>query len=55
MEPVNDELTSKAVFDWLNSRAARYHIPKKVIFISKIPYTSVGKQDKKILKLWVND
>ena len=55
VEPVNDELTSEAVFDWLNSRAARYHIPKKIIFISRIPYTPVGKQDKKSLEIRVND
>ncbi|WP_203248735.1 AMP-binding protein [Sporosarcina beigongshangi] len=55
VEPINDELTSEAIFDWLHSRTARYHMPKKIIFISKIPYTSVGKQDKKSLKIGVND
>ena len=55
VEPATDELTSEAVYDWLISRAARYHIPKKIIFISKIPYTSVGKQDKKSLKKWGNE
>ena len=55
VEPVNEDLTSKEIFHWLNSRAARYHIPKKIIVIDRIPYTSLGKQDKKSLKGRSND
>lgn len=34
---------------WLSSRAARYHTPKKMLFIDQIPLTSMGKPDKKRL------
>lgn len=50
VEPLNEELTSQDVLDWLASRAARYQLPKKVILMNTIPYTSIGKQDKKNLE-----
>ncbi|MDW0110935.1 AMP-binding protein [Sporosarcina aquimarina] len=55
VEPETDGLTSKDILDWLGSRAARYQIPKEIIFMDTIPYTSVGKQDKKNLKVEVKD
>ncbi|MBD7908128.1 AMP-binding protein [Sporosarcina gallistercoris] len=50
IEPVNDELTSESFNNWLTGRAARYQMPKKVIILSSIPYTSLGKTDKKRLR-----
>ncbi|REB10194.1 AMP-dependent synthetase [Sporosarcina sp. BI001-red] len=55
VEPVNDELTSQSVMEWLRAISARYQMPKKVIIISGIPYTSLGKQDKKRLRDMTDD
>ncbi|WP_211231464.1 AMP-binding protein [Paenibacillus harenae] len=43
------DLTEEALMEWLRTRAARYQMPKEIVFVRHIPYTHLGKQDKKKL------
>ena len=45
------DLNEEYLLEWLRSRVARYHMPKEIAFIDKLPYTVVGKVDKKNLKI----
>lgn len=44
------ELTREALLGWLRPRAARYQMPKEIVFVEQIAYTHAGKRDKKQLK-----
>lgn len=44
------ELTKQELMDWLRSRVARYQMPKEIVFVDQISYTSLGKRDKKQLR-----
>lgn len=35
------------LFDWLKEKVARYEMPKEITFLDNIPYTVLGKKDKK--------
>lgn len=50
VQPVaNAELTKAALLEWLRPRAARHQMPKEIVFVERIAYTHLGKQDKKQL------
>lgn len=40
-------LAEAQLMEWLKPRVARYHMPKEIVFLDTMPYTSVGKMDKK--------
>ncbi|MDV3348697.1 hypothetical protein QGP82_08365 [Leptothoe sp. LEGE 181152] len=42
-------LDVSAMRDWLKTRVARYQIPGVIEFREELPYTSLGKLDKKAL------
>ncbi|MEN2765620.1 AMP-binding protein [Ornithinibacillus xuwenensis] len=42
-----DNLTESDITKWLKPRIARFQMPKKIHIIDDIPYTAVGKPDKK--------
>ena len=42
-------LTEQMVLDWLKPQLARIQLPRAVAFVTKIPYTALGKPDKKQL------
>lgn len=42
-------LSGDALMEWLRSRAARYQQPKEIVFVEELPYTHLGKRDKKRL------
>ncbi|NOV01494.1 AMP-binding protein [Paenibacillus sp. LMG 31457] len=44
------ETTREELFEWLRSRLARFQLPKEIIFVDHLPYTPLGKLDKKLLK-----
>jgi len=46
----NASITKEELFDWLRYRVARFQLPKEIIFVNDMPYTSLGKLDKKHLK-----
>jgi len=46
----NAGLTEEELLEWLHSNAARFQIPKCITFVDKLPYTAVGKLDRKQLK-----
>lgn len=49
--PINNtDITKEELFEWLRSRVARFQLPKDITFVNHIPYTSLGKLDKKQLK-----
>lgn len=43
-------ITQATLVEWLQSKVARYEMPKEMTFIDTIPYTPIGKKDKKQLK-----
>ncbi len=46
-------ITQDLVFEWLKTKVARYEMPKKITFIEPIPYTPLGKKDKKRLTQYI--
>jgi acyl-CoA synthetase (AMP-forming)/AMP-acid ligase II len=47
----NDEtITKEALVEWLRPRVARFQLPKDIVFVNDLPYTPLGKLDKKQLK-----
>jgi fatty-acyl-CoA synthase len=46
----NANLTEKELLDWLRTRVARFQLPKEIKFVDNMPYTTLGKLDKKQLK-----
>lgn len=40
---------------WLKSRVARYEMPRDISFLEQIPYTALGKKDKKALNKCENE
>lgn len=47
----NANLTKEDLLEWLRIRVARFQLPKDITFVSQLPYTSLGKLDKKQLKV----
>jgi fatty-acyl-CoA synthase len=43
------EVTEQEIVNWLKNRIARYQMPKEVVILSELPYTNLGKLDKKKL------
>lgn len=43
-------LTEVVLVEWLRPRVSRYQMPKDIILIDEMPYTALGKQDKKKLR-----
>lgn len=47
----NTTLTKEELHEWLRPRVARFQVPKDIVFVQLMPYTPIGKLDKKQLKL----
>ncbi|WP_434778963.1 AMP-binding protein [Neisseria sp. Ec49-e6-T10] len=45
----NVQLTKTQLFDWLSLHTARHQKPKYIVFMDALPYSSLGKIDKKQL------
>ncbi|KUO53641.1 MAG: AMP-dependent synthetase [Desulfitibacter sp. BRH_c19] len=43
-------ITKEELFEWLRPRVARFQLPKDITFVNRMPYTALGKLDKKQLK-----
>lgn len=43
-------ITKEELFEWLRSKVARFQLPKDIVFVDNMPYTPLGKLDKKQLK-----
>ncbi|WP_391209620.1 AMP-binding protein [Psychrobacillus sp. L4] len=50
VQPVNALLTKEELFEWLRPRVARFQLPKDIVFVDIIPYTPLGKIDKRLLR-----
>ena len=46
--------TKEAILSWLSGKAARYQMPKHLVFTAAIPLTSMGKPDSKAARLWLD-
>lgn len=44
------ELTEEELLEWLRPRVARFQLPKEIKLVEKLPYSPLGKLDKKQLK-----
>lgn len=47
----NATITNEEITTWLRSRVARFQMPKEIMLVEEMPYTSLGKIDKKLLKI----
>jgi fatty-acyl-CoA synthase len=45
------EITREAVLEFLKDKVAKWWLPDDVVFVDAIPKTSVGKFDKKVLRV----
>ncbi|WP_058763556.1 AMP-binding protein [Exiguobacterium chiriqhucha] len=43
----NQKMTEEALLSWLRTRVAAYQIPREIVFVEELPYTPVGKLDRK--------
>lgn len=43
------KLSAGEIGEWLRPRAARYQMPKEIVLVEQMPYTPVGKRNKKQL------
>ena len=43
----DETLQEEQLLDWLRSRVARYQMPKEIVFVDHLSYTSVGKLNRK--------
>ena len=50
-----DSLTKDEILEHLKSRFAKMYLPDDVVFIESVPKTSVGKFDKKVLRVQFKD
>jgi fatty-acyl-CoA synthase len=46
--------TKEEILSWLSGKAARYQMPKQLVFTEEIPLTAMGKPDRKAAKLWLD-
>lgn len=46
----NSGITQQELYEWLRSRAARFQIPREIVFVESMPYTPLGKLDRKQLQ-----
>jgi len=46
----NTSVSEEELLEWLRSRVSRYQLPRTITFVDYIPYTDLGKQNKKLLK-----
>ncbi|KAB2336381.1 AMP-binding protein [Cytobacillus depressus] len=46
----NTTLIKEELIEWLRPRVARFQMPKEIVFIDSMPYTALGKLDKKQFK-----
>lgn len=46
----NASVSEDELLEWLRSRISRFQIPRTITFVDHIPYTDLGKQNKKLLK-----
>ncbi|WP_180271147.1 AMP-binding protein [Fredinandcohnia onubensis] len=46
----NEVLTEEELLEWLRPRVARFQLPKEVTIVEQLPYTPLGKLDKKQLE-----
>lgn len=49
-KPGFEALTEQALLDWLQGKVARYQMPKQIELRAQLPYTAIGKLDKKQLR-----
>ncbi|WP_236636154.1 class I adenylate-forming enzyme family protein [Exiguobacterium sp. SH0S1] len=41
------KMSEEELFSWLRTRVAAYQIPREIVFVEELPYTPVGKLDRK--------
>jgi len=50
-----DSLTKNEILDYLRPKFDKLYMPDDVVFIEAVPKTSVGKFDKKLLRVQFKD
>lgn len=48
------QLSKEVLLSWLSGKAARYQMPKHLVFTASLPLTSMGKPDRKAARLWLD-
>lgn len=47
---INSNITEQQLLEWTKTKVARFEVPAKIQFINEIPFTPVGKINRKALK-----
>lgn len=45
----DEKMTEETLLSWLRPQVAQYQLPREVVFVEELPYTAVGKLDRKRL------
>lgn len=48
-------LTEEALTSWLRTHMAEFQIPREIVFVKELPYTPVGKLDRKQVQMITNN
>jgi fatty-acyl-CoA synthase len=48
--PQTTSLTQEELTEWLRPQVARYQMPREIVFVEQLPYTPLGKPDRKRLQ-----
>ena len=43
----DEKMTEEALLSWLRTRVAEFQIPREITFVEELPYSPVGKLDRK--------
>ena len=46
----SDETTAEELMEWLRPRLARFQLPREIVLVRDLPYTPLGKRNKKLLE-----
>lgn len=47
----DEKLTEEELVSWLRERLTTYQLPREIVFVKELPYTAVGKLDRKRLEV----
>lgn len=47
----DEKLTEEELVSWLRERLTTYQLPREIVFVKELPYTAVGKLDRKQLEV----
>lgn len=47
----DEKMTEEGLVSWLREQVTTYQVPREIVFVKELPYTAVGKLDRKRLEI----